>query len=457
MKRRDILAIVLAITLVAVTACATPKAPDAVPEVGKGEPQRPADGVYPGYNAPLGEPSQWSYKGTIRIPHVTDMTGPAATSGVYAHAGLDDWFKYVNEYLGGVRGYKMEWNNLDSKFEPELMINAFNRFIDEGNPVIMSMIAYVMPMCAEIANKRHVPYLGLSGSVGLAILDPEAEKTRDNYHFQMSPVLASRMAICVNFVLDDWNKKGKAGKPRIGTLNMDNEGGHEAATAVRIFCEQLGADFTIHTFHPKNITDAIAQVSALKKAKVDYIITGPDLDQPLSVFGLELERQQTAEWDPKVITITDWATVYLDTLNPAFEGHYTYEYCLTWDDVDKPIIKLAHQLNEMWHPEVTERPFLYVAGVETSIVFCELYKRIIDDVGLDAVTGEKVREILESFDGFDPLGIGGALTYNRWDHQGSHSLRISQCRDGRIVPVTGMIEATPLTPEQRYRQYWLQD
>lgn len=455
-KKRSVIASVLAVILAVTFACA-PAAPEVSPPAAPEEPQRPAEGVYPGYNAPLGEPGEWTYKGTIRIPHVTDMTGPAATSGVYAHAGLDDWFRYVNEYLGGVRGYKMEWENLDTKFEPELMMNAFNRFIDEGNPIIMSMIAYVMPMCAEIANRRHVPYLGLSGSVGLALLDPEAEKTRDNYHFQMSPVLASRMAICVNFALDDWNKRGKTGKPKIGTLNMDNEGGHEAATAVRLFCEQLGAEFTVHTFHPKNITDAVAQVSILKQAGVDYIITGPDLDQPLSVFGLELERQQTEDWDPTVMTITDWATVYLDTLDPAFEGHYTYEYCLTWGDVDEPIIKLAHDLNKMWHPEVEERPFLYIAGMETSIVFCEIYKRIIDEGGLDSITGVEVREMLEQFDGYDPLGIGGRLTWTHWDHQGSHSLRISQCRDGRIIPVTEMIEAEPLAPEQRYREYWLQD
>ena len=417
-----------------------------------------AQDQYPGINAPWGEPKKVDFKGTITIGDATDITGPAGKSAVQMSEGLADWLRYQNEYLGGVEGYKIEADVVDTKFDSQNLVNTFNRFIDEGKVLIYSGVAYCVPATTEIANRRKVPTIGSSGTVTQSIMTPEEEKKRDNYFFQMSPVVASRMAILVKFCMDDWKKKGKTGKPRFGAFNCDTQNGHEAATGARIYSEKLGGEFTVQTFHAPNITDAKAQVMALKRAKVDYIINGPDYDQPLTVFALELERQKSSRWQPTFAGHTDFGTAYIDTGNKAFEGHFTYQYCLSWEDVDRPIIAWAHKINEMWHPEVKHRPFLYQTGIQAGIAICETFKRAIKKYGDPAnLDGVKIRETMETFDRFDPLGISGPITWLHYDHQGVNSLRIAQCKDKQLVGIGDFVEAEPLGPEERQGEYWLKD
>jgi|GEM_PF-1872023 len=414
--------------------------------------------VCPGINTPWTEPKNVNFKGTITIGDASDLTGPAAKSATEMSAGLADWFRYQNEYLGGVEGYKITSDVVDTKFDSQNLVNTFNRFIDDGKVLIYSGVAYTVPATTEVANRRKVPTIGSSGAVTQAIMVPEDEAKRDNYFFQMSPVVASRMAILVKFCMNDWQKKGKTGKPRFGTFNCDTQNGHEAATAARIYAEKLGGEFTVHTFHAPSITDAKAQVTALKKAQVDYILNGPDYDQPLTVLALELMRQRSSKWQPTFAGHTCWGTDYIETGNKAFEGNYSYQYCLDWSDTDKPIIKFLHDINKKWHPDVKQRSFLYQTGVQAGIVISEAFKRAIKKYGDPKnLDGPKVREVMETIKDFDPLGISGAITYTHGDHQGANSLRIAECKDKRLIGVTGFIESEPLAPQERDGKYWLKD
>lgn len=414
--------------------------------------------VFPGINAPWTEPKKTQFKGTITIGDASDLTGPAGKSVSQMSGGLADWFRYQNDYLGGIEGYKIEADVVDTKYDSQNIINTFNRFIDEGKVFIYSGMAYTIPASTEIANRRKVPTLGSSGSVTQALMIPAEAAKRDNYFFQLSPVVASRMDVLLKFCMQDWKKKGKAGKPKIGTFNCDTQNGHEAATATRIYAKKLGAEFTIHTFSAPSITDAKAQVTALKNAKVDYIINGPHYDQPLTVFALELARQKSSTWAPTFAGHTDFGTAYVDTGNKVFEGHYSYQYCLDWADTDKPVIAFIHEINKKWHPKVKKRPFLYLTGVQAGIVISEAFKKAIKKYGdPKKLDGVKMREILETFKDFDPMGISGTITYSRVDHQGATSLRIAECKDKKLVPAGSFIKADPLNAAESDGKYWLKD
>ncbi len=414
--------------------------------------------LYPGINAPWSEPQKFTYKGTITIGDASDLTGPAGKTVSQMSGGVADWIRYQNEYLGGVEGYKIAIDIVDTKLDPQNVVNTYNRFIDEGKLIIYSGGGYVTPVSTEICNRRKIPTLGSSGSVTQAIMTPAEEAKRDNYFFQMSPVVASRQAILVKFCLDIWKKSGKTSVPKFGTFNVDSQSGHEAATAARMYIKKHGAEFTVHTFHGPMITDAKAQVTALKNAKVDFIIQGPDYDQPLTVFALELDRQKSGTWKPIFAGHTDFGTAYIDTGNRVFEGHYSYQYCLDWSDVNEPIIRFLHELNKKWHPEVKKRPFLYQAGAQAGMVIAEAFKRALKQYGDPSkLDGVKMRQTLETFKDFDPLGMSGPITYTHYDHQGVTSLRIAECKDKKMVAVTGFIQADPLAPEERDGKYWLKD
>jgi len=415
-----------------------------------------AKDVYPGINAPWTEPKKVAFKGTIKIGDISDMTGSSSKSCVLVDHGLNDWFRYVNEYLGGVEGYKIELDILDTKSDIQNIINGLNRFIDEGKPIIYSAIAHGVPAAVETSSRRKTPLLCSAGTVSQAYRTIAAAEKEDNYFFSLSPVLSARAEIEVKFFMEDWKKSGKSGTPIFGSFNLDNPLGHESTTGARVYTKKHGASLGVATYCQPAITDARAQVTALKNAKVDYIITGPHSDQAGMVFVLELARQKSADWQPKFCGHTTFATAYMEAKSKAHEGLYIYQYMNTWFDKDVPIVKWMHEINKKWHPEVKSLPTIYTLGTQAGIVMTEALRRGIrkfgDPKNLD---GSKMREILETFDKYDPLGLSGPISYNKYDHQGCASLRIAQLKNWTMVPVSGWIEADPYTDEQRDAKYWL--
>ena len=160
------------------------------------------------------------------------------------------------------------------------------------------------------------------------------------------------------------------------------------------------------------------------------------------------------DYHPVVIDHTNLPIAYLATGEPSLEGHMGYQYNRSWDDADNSEVNLIRKRSEKAYPGVVQGT-LYFNAWEVAMIHLEAVARAIKKYGVDNLTGDNLRMILESGEEFDTHGLSGAITYSSWDHQGSHSIRLVRCEGGKTVPVTKFKEGPPLTPEQRYPDYWI--
>ena len=69
-----------------------------------------------------------------------------------------------------------------------------------------------------------------------------------------------------------------------------------------------------------------------------------------------------------------------------------------------------------------------------------------------------MREALETFQDFDPYGMGASFSWTPTDRQGLHgSVWYQWTEDGKYKRVTDWIEFDPIPMEQRNQAFWLSD
>jgi len=131
----------------------------------------------------------------------------------------------------------------------------------------------------------------------------------------------------------------------------------------------------------------------------------------------------------------NWAMSQQTMLNAgaAAEGCYWTNPFATWADVHLPGVKKAREISEKYHPGKVQL-VNYFQGYTAMLVMAEAISRIEGKI-----TGEKIKDALESLKDFDTGGLTVPITFTKKSHKGSLGLRIYQVKDAKLVPVTGKI------------------
>ena len=120
------------------------------------------------------------------------------------------------------------------------------------------------------------------------------------------------------------------------------------------------------------------------------------------------------------------------------------------------MVKLAHELNAKWHPEVKSHASHYIRGFSDVTVVAEALKRAIENVGYDQLNGDAMQVALETINNFDP-GNNVAYTWTANDHQGVHGCWWYTWTDqGTLALASDWYEFATLTEEQKTDAWWLQ-
>lgn len=395
------------------------------------------------------------FKGTLKVGHITDLTGPAAATCRDVTAGIQGYVRYINEEKGGLSGYKLVVEDFDSKIDSNLLLSATKRYCDELDvKFIYTELASIFIPAIDIAQKKKVVMMCTSGHPKYTILSKEDEKAgKQNYHFIHTPTVVGRMALAVDWIKEDWKKRGKEGLPKIAGINMDNEAGHMTASASRVYTERAGFKWLGSVYLEKQITDAVSQVSILKKWGADYVIGAVITGQPLLVFIKDLHRMK---FKPQVMHHGTLISVYLNSLHPGFEDQMAYQYSIDWTDTDNAEVQLMHKLEKKWNNKEKYTPY-YVVGWHAAMIFSEALRRAVDKFGPDKMTGPNIKWAFETLKNFDVKGLSDPITYTPWDHQGNHSIRWVKFQKGKLIPVSEFKTAPQLSDEERDYKYWLKN
>lgn len=388
-------------------------------------------------------------KGEITVGILDDFSGPVASECLPKKDGYEDCIKYINEDSGGILGHQVRAIAIDHKMDSSLIISGWNRLRDEHADLVVSVTAAVAPVMDEMAQRDHIPLVGGAGT-----LDQLFPK-EPSFYFADNPHLPGIVESAFKVMDEDWHQRGSTRQPRIG-FDVVSLGTMPImySKAAKMSAQKRGWEIVI-TRTSMAAMDVTTQVLQMKEFKIDYFFS-VNVGQPMILWVKELNRQNL---HPTMLGISFMGTEEMwNAVGQLAVGAISRQSSPVWDDTDIPLIKLIHELNAKWYPNVTFRPVHYCQAFTDFTVEAEAIKRAIQKTGYENRSGESMREAMETIREFEPMGIGIGYTWTPTDHQGLPGTRwYIWTKDGKLIPKTGWDIFDPLPKEQQTDAWWMKD
>jgi branched-chain amino acid transport system substrate-binding protein len=243
-------------------------------------------------------------KEPIKIGNALPLTGSQAGYGKDFDVSMRMGAKDVND-AGGIAGRMVEIVSLDTQAEPQMGINAANRFIGvEKLPMFFVAWSAVVKAVAPIVNREKVLALNHGANA------PEIANLGD-YVYTVFPLADVDITKLARYMY------GPLGKRRAAVLYINNETGIDAAKIYRDTFTQAGGEVvTFEAYDPK-ATEFTGMLLKTRAANPDTVhIHGLTADTPQVIAQMrQLGMTQrvssySAAYNPKL----------LEQLGPAAEG-----------------------------------------------------------------------------------------------------------------------------------------
>ena len=388
-------------------------------------------------------------KGEIVVGYLEDLSGPlAATVGPQKDGGLDA-FRYMEEEKGGILGHPVRTVVIDFKMDSALAMSGWDRLKDEGAVLVLSGASAAAPMIVNACEQDRIVVLGSSSDADN--LFPK----QPSFYFSTFPHLYGAFDSMCDLVEKDWAKKGEGRTPRIG-FDVIALGSYQRVfgKAGKLVAEKRGWDYIITntSIMPASVA---TQVLQMKEFDPDYAFLCGSSPAIVTWFK-DMDRQDFHPVIFGTLTLGDpetWRAV-----GDLCIGSIFYQHGPQWSDTDLDGIKLLHDLNARWHPDVESRPGVYPRGFAHAMAVSEAIKRAIENVGYENLNSEAIRPAMETITDFDPMGWSAPYTWTSTDHQGTTGcLWYKWAEGGTMVRASDWISYEPLPQEWRTTAWWLKD
>ena len=380
---------------------------------------------------------------TLMIGMSTPSSGKAAEKGAPMGHGNLDAIKYVNEELGGVAGYQVEVIWLDNGYDASKAATIIKRFMDEDCLFFTTASSAMMTAMMEIANRGDFP--------GFACFSSPALTHPPRHIYGQTPDYGDDWAAFAKYYVENiWEGPGK---PRMALHLLSNPTGYGARDAARALADELGVEIPEGWVmeHSTTTTSEIESLTKFKTEKPDilYISSTPAPTAIIIKNAVELGLY------PGMTIACGHAsfTKALVDLGGAdiVEGVYGVYPTVNWGDDVPAMAKMTEYCNKE-HP-ADYGNMDYIISWAQSLIAVEILRLAVENAGIDKLTPQVVEEQgFKKIKNFDVGGLHGPVSYSPGDNRLSKSVRIFQIRSGKLVPITGWVEA-PLIKYEDFDWY----
>lgn len=351
-------------------------------------------------------------KEPLKIGNAMPLTGSQAGYGNDFIIGMRMAIKDVNDQ-GGITGRPIELIALDTQAEPQLGINAVNRFIGvEKLPMFFIAWSAVVKAVAPIANREKVLELNTGAN------SPEIATLGDYVYtaFPLAEVDVTKLAKYVYATL---------GKRRAAVLYINNDTGIDAAKLYRDTFIAAGGQVVAYEAYDPKATEFTGMLLKTRAANPDIVhIHGLTSDTPQVIaqmrqLGLtQRVTSYSAAYNPKL----------LEQLGPAAEGLIVTSLA-PGADMNPNVASLL----ERWKKEQNRVPngLPYVQYQYDMIFLARSLYEYLDKKGQPA-TGDSLKEALLSIGTFD-LPMTGKMVLE--GHRVNKPVYLLTVEKGAFVPL----------------------
>jgi branched-chain amino acid transport system substrate-binding protein len=360
---------------------------------------------------------------------LADYTGPIAGLNVPADMGLEDFIKEVNA-KGGVDGVTIKFIGIDTRYDVARAVSAYKRYRRTPRLLMVNSISTGIGKAVArlIENDKKAQLVPGDGEFQAHI----------GRTFLWGPAYQDAFAATLDWILDDWKKKGKSGAPVVGYLSWDNPYGREHLRGGTEYAEKIGIKFLPPEFFPPGTLKHDVYLTRLANAGANYIHAGGVDPTPTNVIrdgyslGLTKTIQFTADyWGPTALGIGVHAEALEGTVITSFfqRGEDARNNAFVTDQWKK------------YRGSMDKFNEVYGMGMSWGVTYVAGLKKALKAAGYEKLEADDMYKAYQELTGLEKNGIQGPCAYSPTSRLGSKVVKMYQVKDGKIVSITDWREA----------------
>ena len=373
----------------------------------------------------------------IVIGDLEDLSGPAAATIIPVQKGFADYWRYVNEELGGISGIKVKHLWVDHAYEVPKMLAGYERVKEAGALCWTSGTGGAVELLMGSCEEDQI--ICASGSSTTKALWPPG------WVYGSTGTSADLFCMWVDWILSEW----KESRPvKVAVLYPDISYGHAVLENVDAYLADKPVEL-IEEITPPVITDATPHFLRVQEKDPDFIylqyILAPNIVAWRDAKRLGIDTSKMSGC---------FASVGLDMINSIGSAEAEgYTWTMTYDSVnlasgyDEPEgTKLVKRIHDKYRSsEPLSQVYAFSFGI--GAIVAEAYRLTIEEVGYENLTGEALKEYgFDRIENFSTGGITPDITYMPDDHRGVRAGSIFRVQDGKDVPVAHNIPLPCVKP-----------
>lgn len=358
------------------------------------------------------EPAQGVFDDKIIVGNSAATSGNYAPVGVPFNAGIEAYFKMINE-AGGVNGRKIEFKHIDDEFDPVKGKAALSTLVEDDK--IFALVGHfgtpVVGATIEDVKEYGIPAVYFATGIGQLYNDKAEGKDRGI--FPVQPIYQTEGQIMVARAVGDFEAK------KIGVIYTNDDAGKDLFAGVEAKAKELGVEIVAEQV-AAGATDVSSAVTSIKNANVDFVI-GAAIQATIPTIVKELAAQNVNK--DLITTYVNVSPVISEAVINEINGKFDV-YGLGWVDLVENADSLAAFAE--WAPDYATNVYA-MTGWIAGHFFVEGLKRVEG-----TVTWDKYMDALESAPIKNPFG--GEINYAGGLRAGTQEMNLSK---------VGLVENAP--------------
>lgn len=358
------------------------------------------------------EPAQGVFDDKIIVGNSAATSGNYAPVGVPFNAGIEAYFKMINE-AGGVNGRKIEFKHIDDEFDPVKGKAALSTLVEDDK--IFALVGHfgtpVVGATIEDVKEYGIPAVYFATGIGQLYNDKAEGKDRGI--FPVQPIYQTEGQIMVARAVGDFEAK------KIGVIYTNDDAGKDLFAGVEAKAKELGVEIVAEQV-AAGATDVSSAVTSIKNANVDFVI-GAAIQATIPTIVKELAAQNVNK--DLITTYVNVSPVISEAVINEINGKFDV-YGLGWVDLVANADSLAAFAE--WAPDYATNVYA-MTGWIAGHFFVEGLKRVEG-----TVTWDKYMDALESAPIKNPFG--GEINYADGLRAGTQEMNLSK---------VGLVENAP--------------
>ncbi len=354
------------------------------------------------------ETAQGVTETSVKVGNSIATSGALAPVGVPFKAGIEAYFKMVNE-AGGVNGRTIEYVHQDDEFNPEKGKAALDRMINDEK--VFALVGHFgTPIVGATLNDiKQAGIPAVYFATGTGILYNENATGEDRGVYPVQPVYPMEGRIMAAWA------KGEFGASKVGVIYTNDDAGKDLLKGIKQEAENIGNLEVIDQQVAPGAENVSAAVTKLKDEDVDVVIiaaiqgTFPQIAKELGKQGMD---------KPAITTYVNVDQTMTEAVKADVEGKFDI-YGNAWVDMTKPEIETYKK----WIKETSDEDLSSNAYAMTGWIaahfFVEGLKRVEGEL-----TWESYMDAIESAPIQNPFG--GSIDFSNGKRLGTQEMSLSK-------------------------------